>query len=283
MTVGVPVAAAAPVVEAICGPLRTATVLGVLSRAVVIDLGDRLLTLLGPGATAVPNGVRLPSGTLPTIAAGDRVTIGAGRIVLTSTVLTLVRSWRTAVPRVTPDPATLRRLAARVAATERGLPTPPVSALHAALDSGGLGIQDAVADLVGLGLGLTPAGDDVLCGVLVGLHATGRSSMAGTVAAATDGRSTTRLSADLLRLAADGQACLELLALLAALHRAPLAAPHRAPQARTDGDTVARADPTMDRLLAIGHTSGADLATGLLLVLGLPTTATAYTIGGKAA
>ena len=61
---------------------------------------------------------------------------------------------------------------------------------------------------------------------------------------------TTALSADLLRLAGDGHAGLEALAVLAALHR----------------PDVPIAD-AVDRLLSIGHTSGADLATGLAIGL----------------
>ncbi len=163
----------------------------------------------------------------------------------------------------------MRALAARVDAAERGLAARPVAALRSAMDVGAADrLQDAVAGLVGLGLGLTPAGDDVLCGLLVGLHATGRAPTAAAISAAIDLRATSRLSADLLRLAGDGHACLEVLALLAAMHRA--GAP---------GNT----DRATDRLLAIGHTSGADLATGLLLGLRTPASGAARRIGGRAA
>jgi hypothetical protein len=106
--------------------------------------------------------------------------------------------------------------------------------------------------MVGLGKGLTPGGDDVLAGLLVGLHAMGHLELARSIS----GRAldavvdrTTLLSADLLRLAADGHACIEALALLRAVHTG-----HQVPTA-------------LDRLLSIGHTSGADLATGLAMGL----------------
>ena len=67
---------------------------------------------------------------------------------------------------------------------------------------------------------------------------------------ADSGYQTTTLSADLLRLARDGHACLESLGLLAALHR---------PDIPVTGP--------IHRFLSIGHTSGADLATGLALGL----------------
>ena len=65
---------------------------------------------------------------------------------------------------------------------------------------------------------------------------------------------TTLLSADLLRLAAQGHACLEVLALLHALND-------------RRNDLQARTASSIQRLLTLGHTSGADLATGLSIGL----------------
>jgi hypothetical protein len=109
-----------------------------------------------------------------------------------------------------------------------------------------------------LGRGLTPGGDDVLAGTCVGLWAAGRSDLVDRLAAGLveiDDR-TAALSADLLRLARQGQACGEVLQVLNALHS------RSGQPARRPGLTAA-----IDRLLAVGHTSGADLATGLSLGL----------------
>jgi len=105
----------------------------------------------------------------------------------------------------------------------------------------------------------------VLAGLLTGLHAAGRPDVAGRIAGRALHRideRTTLLSADLLRLAAAGQACLEVLALVRAIHRPPTA--NGAPGRRGAGPTVTAA---INRLLSIGHTSGADLATGLAIGL----------------
>ena len=121
-------------------------------------------------------------------------------------------------------------------------------------------LEAAVGDLVGRGLGLTPGGDDVIAGALCGLRAAGATGLVGAVAAAalTDVTDrTTLLSADLIRLAGDGDACVEVLRVLRAVHLAL--------------DRLERGDcalgGALDRLLAVGHTSGADLATGLAVGL----------------
>jgi hypothetical protein len=118
---------------------------------------------------------------------------------------------------------------------------------------------DVEADerIVGLGPGLTPSGDDVLAGLLVALRALGASVQHGdtalwladwlgaAVTADADTRTTT-LAATLLHCAAEGQASAEATAVLRG---------------------VAGLDPlgpAVRRLLAAGHTSGADLAFGLL-------------------
>ena len=86
------------------------------------------------------------------------------------------------------------------------------------------------------------------------MHATGETELALLVGdQALHGvlDRTTVLSADLLRLAAAGHACVEALDVLRAVHTG-----HQLPAA-------------LNRLLSIGHTSGADLATGLSLGLGM--------------
>jgi Protein of unknown function (DUF2877) len=113
-------------------------------------------------------------------------------------------------------------------------------------------LKTAVRGLIGLGPGLTPSGDDVLAGALLGLHATGNAILAAQLgahvaAASVDG--TSPLSAAFLRCAIDGETS-------APLHQALSAA-----FTNTDWPT------TLDTLNHIGHTSGWDHFAGGLLAL----------------
>ncbi|MFC7649684.1 DUF2877 domain-containing protein [Streptosporangium lutulentum] len=117
----------------------------------------------------------------------------------------------------------------------------------------------AAEQLVGLGPGLTPSGDDVLAGLLVALRHLGTAAGAGravwladwlAAAVTFDARGrTTPISATLLHCAARGEASGEVLAVLRGLAgRQSL-------------------EPALHRLLQLGHTSGADLACGLRIGL----------------
>lgn len=108
--------------------------------------------------------------------------------------------------------------------------------------------------LVGLGPGLTPSGDDVLAGALIAAHATSDPRLAQwqrETRAALQVRRTTAVSRGLLHHAMDGYATPELAAFVTAL-------------CAGDRHDAGRATPA---LLALGHTSGAALAAGVLHVL----------------
>jgi hypothetical protein len=112
--------------------------------------------------------------------------------------------------------------------------------------------------LLGLGPGLTPAGDDVLCGLLAGLSVLGRRSIrhgnrcAGARAALADSivaeapRRTTSFSRTLLQAATRGVATEPLLQILETV----------------GGGTRLRG---VDEVLMLGHSSGRDMLTGALL------------------
>jgi hypothetical protein len=109
-------------------------------------------------------------------------------------------------------------------------------------------------DLLGLGPGLTPSGDDVLCGVLVALHAVGETDRAhalyaGIARAAPT--ATSAISAAFLRAAAEGLGCEALHAAIAAI---------------LEGQIEALAG-RIEALGGVGHTSGWDALAGALLVL----------------
>jgi Protein of unknown function (DUF2877) len=119
------------------------------------------------------------------------------------------------------------------------------------------GTIEAAERIVGLGPGLTPSGDDILAGLLVSLRLLGgavrpggravwMADWLGAAVTADAGTRTTALAATLLHCAASGGAGAEVAAVLRAV------AGHEP------------AGPAVRRLLAAGHTSGADIASGVL-------------------
>jgi hypothetical protein len=130
--------------------------------------------------------------------------------------------------------------------------TPPRPRLTDIRVAGSVAQQFAAhwSDRLGLGPGLTPYHDDVLCGVLVVLAATGVApDLRASVAASDLEQRTTAPSAALIRLACDGWCITPV-----ADHLQRLAAGVDDPQTR-------------DRLLAVGHTSGHGLLAGMTTVL----------------
>jgi hypothetical protein len=132
------------------------------------------------------------------------------------------------------------------------LPPPPTVALPCAAavpDLAGL-----AAHLGGRGPGLTPAGDDVLAGVLLAARARCGSAAEPELAAVAASVRTTEPALAFLAWAAHGQCIEPAHAVLLAL-------------AAHDED---RAHAAASRLVAIGASSGAALLTGLRLGLGRP-------------
>jgi hypothetical protein len=112
--------------------------------------------------------------------------------------------------------------------------------------------RQQVAGLVGAGAGLTPSGDDALCGVLLALRAVGGPAAAPALRAVqrhigASTRATTSLSASLLLAACEGYAVPEVSRLVAAVATGEVPAVERA----------------LPAVLAIGHSSGADLLAGV--------------------
>ena len=112
-----------------------------------------------------------------------------------------------------------------------------------------------VSRLKGAGFGLTPSGDDFICGLLIGTHILDR--ICGTQLALIrravfeSARSGSILTDTSLALARDGLVFERLRDLVAALTSG-------------EGQDVRRSALT---LFAVGHTSGADLATGLFMTV----------------
>ena len=268
-----PAAASTAVLDVLTGAPRRAEVIASLRHALLLAVagGDRtrVLAVVTSDAALVANGIRIaePASNRPfdDVGAG-RLEVGEGRLQLPRATVTIARWWDARVPYIRPDAGAVARLAHR-AASGNGLDAAGVLALDAldtasprALDAehtaaGADEWAAAATSLIGRGPGLTPAGDDVLAGVLVGLHAVGRGALARRLGARIDGdlaSGTTAFSAELVRLAAAGYAAGEVLRVVRALHE---------PSAATDLDRA------VGGLLSVGHTSGADLATGLALAL----------------
>jgi hypothetical protein len=120
-------------------------------------------------------------------------------------------------------------------------------------------LNQAVAALVGLGAGLTPTGDDFLCGFLTAVRASDpglmedQEALVKALNAAVEGElpRTTQISAFLLRCAARNFWSLPLVDLAEAL------AGEREPDALR----------ALEELCALGHSSGADITTGFLFGL----------------
>ncbi|WP_347355053.1 DUF2877 domain-containing protein [Intrasporangium sp.] len=249
--------------EMVTGEPRGGTVLAAFPTALYlrVDGGvgvDRVLPVVTADALLLPTAVRLGVSSTVVhwpVAPGARVVIGGGRVCGSGLEVRAVRAWR-------PDRV---RSGQPFPVAGVGL-LPPGDVLgngcaaiaRAALT--GRPVERQVGALVGAGQGLTPSGDDALCGVLLALRAWGPSGAAlAEVAEAVD-RSlhrTTDLSAALLSAAADGYCVPQVAALLAALV------------------TVGPSDPAVEQevarrfgaVLAIGHSSGGDLVAGLSGVL----------------
>ena len=234
----VPSAADVVLADLLDAPTGGAQVVVATRLAAYARCGDVLVGLLAPAAVRVPGSLVVPPRLVEALRPGDELLVGGGSVVAGGMRLAVGRWWDSAVPRLRPLPPppvlpAPEEVPDAVAAGAR--------VLREAIADGG-DVRDAVRHLVGLGPGLTPAGDDVVAGILVALVAAGNRERAGVVL---DGvrpcrQRTTALSAALLDHAAAGRAVPQLARYL----QAP-------------------ADPAvLAGLLAVGGTSGAALALG---------------------
>ena len=252
----------------LAGPRRPGQVLGVFPTAVYVGFsaveGSELVAVETADGLRLPRAVTVAAASsarpLRAIRIGDDAHVGEGRLDVGPLALDVVRWWSP----WRPETLTTWYDDARLDAVSRLLPALPadledrLASLTAALEtSRSADLQDAVTALLGLGAGLTPQGDDVLAGLLVGLAAAPRARplahRLGDVVTGLASSRTTTLSAALLRDAADGFAVPALVDLVDGLREVEHS--HRTTSRRTLADVVVR-------LLAVGHTSGAALAHG---------------------
>jgi hypothetical protein len=250
------VAAAGParVRDLISGPVRPVDVLGRFATALYLRLaGGEVIALLSLDAVRLPIGLILQTSSRefpltylsgPAVVGSDAVHIGSWSCRVSRLV-----SLR-APTALTPDCDAcehLWHLLAHCQSADPDLRLP--YALPDDADTPELA-ADLVRRLLGVGPGLTPAGDDVLAGLLVGLRSFGqraeplrRAVLAGLATGTTD------LSAALLRSAARGESIPQVNQLLRAM---------------SGSAWQGRLDHAVDDLVCVGHTSGTALATGVL-------------------
>jgi hypothetical protein len=273
----VPASASTGVAELLRGPVRPARVLINLPAAVYVHVpnerGGDVVGVLTSDAARLPLGCVLfrPNNGRPLVAlpAGAPAEVGGGRIVVGDLAVSAAAWWnpRPRLPSSRPAllPEGVRQLRTTLygegvphsAFTLPGLPTGPggpLAALRGAVRRADLDAALRTATrLIGLGPGLTPAGDDVMAGTIAGLvllgHPAAERFAAGVYALAA-GR-TTELSRALLRHAACGRVSGEYAAVLHGLvGERPLA-------------------PAVAGLLATGSTSGRAMALGLCTAIDL--------------
>jgi hypothetical protein len=235
----------------LAAPPRPARVLGASPAAVylAVDGGDPIADVV---AVVASWAVRLPvamtvAGRAPAIGDPAAVRVGGGCVDLGDLRLRPGR-WvdpRPALPGpLVPDRlVAAERLLAGIPAAATGLGHVSVAIVAEGLARGDAG--SALA-LLGLGPGLTPAGDDLVAGTIAALALLGRldETAAGAVLARA-AVATTSLSAALLRCAVRGQVPPQAAALLGALCGR------------------GAVEPALTGLLDVGATSGAALALGL--------------------
>ncbi|WP_067478090.1 DUF2877 domain-containing protein [Actinomadura hibisca] len=261
--------------SALEAPRRPARVLAVFPTAVYLEVRGparrraepRVLAVVGADAVRLPNAIVLAATgrerPFRAVREGGEAVVGDG-VVEAEGLRVRVRRWWDPAPALgAVQPAALvrgtRALEAALDGAAGGLaghPDPPILAERCA-DGDLAGAVEAAERIVGLGPGLTPSGDDILAGLLVTLRLFGAAVPAGgravwladwlgaAVTADAETR-TTALAATLLHCAAAGAAGAEVGAALRAV------AGQEAP------------GPAARRLLAAGHTSGADLAWGVV-------------------
>jgi hypothetical protein len=261
-----------------------------------LDHDGTIITLLASGDNDLPQGIRLQAPaevTLNELRPGERAACRAGVLRFETFPMTIdlrpAQRWISDLPALRADlgqphadrawKATWEALTRRQTARRAEL----VAGELFSLESGSLTCQkvgrtileiasatrrlvpgEAAAScckLIGLGQGLTPSGDDLLVGYLAGLWSTVRDCVERRVflqelgeAISHSAAQTTDLSRTYLILAAKGQVSRSISALIEAI---------------SQGWETDPLLTTAEKMMSMGHTSGMDMATGLLVGLGV--------------
>ena len=211
--------------------------------AVYLDVDGWCVGVVGTAAAAVPCALRLATSGVGSLAGAESAQVIDGVLRLDGVPLLVGRTIDVSVPRLAQSSAPRALLASRQADDlAQELPGPALDLLAA-------GDAAAVPELVGRGSGLTPSGDDVLCGWLAVHHAAGVAVPDVERAVSSSLRRTTTLSATLLDCALHGEVL-----------------PEFARMVRSLGSS-ADIGPAIDEVARIGHTSGRALLLGADLAL----------------
>jgi hypothetical protein len=239
---------------------RTGVVHSVFERAVNLLVDGELWTVLGTARADSPFGLRLASGGARfDVRVADPVSVragyvGVGRLVLdcrTASRWTPTR-WRHPTPGLAARLANVERAARPRAWAESAAMAREVTDAQCGSDAE---LARAVRRIVGRGPGLTPAGDDVLVGVL--------ALLTSGAAGATGVRASVRLvDAITPRLPTTPDISRHLLS--QATRGLPNRALHDLGHALLEGASDDDLAGTLDRLLDTGCTSGADACMGLI-------------------
>jgi hypothetical protein len=235
-SVGKVIAAAAPtrVGDRLATASGTVAFLHRGDAALYVEVDGWCVGVVGTAAAAVPCALRVATPGVGHLSGAAKAELVDGVLHLDDEPLVVGRTIDVSVPRLDPS------------ASERHLTPPRGRALGLLAE----GDPRAVPLLVGRGSGLTPAGDDVLCGWLAIRHAAGAGVEAMERAVRASLSRTTTLSATLLDCALHGEVLPEFAALVQAL-----------------GDPAVDSAPFVDALAGIGHTSGRALLLGAELAL----------------
>ena len=251
---------------------KTADVLGVYSAGTYLLFGDNIVLICDASKKSVPFGISIEdypafrdaiNGAERAHIEGDTLTLGNGAIDTHGICETAECSIPSPPPCETVLAATEMLLKKKdtgfchiLAKEEPADPyakkakTLASNVFCALCENNEEGLLESVGKLIGLGGGLTPSGDDLICGALYALHYCERTRGAARLladAALKAKNNTNVISRRYLESAARG----EYFGLVADLINALCG----------NGDTEA----TLDALLTVGSSSGGDIAAGILL------------------
>ena len=256
------------------GGIRPAAVLGTFPTAIYLRLaGGEVIAVLTREAIQLPLGLTLTadSSELPLDRWTGPVRVGAGQVQVGDRSIRISRVVSVTAPtQLKPNGAAVAYVWRRLSVFGEAEPRPGL--VDVLMSHQGETAPDTVVHrLLGVGPGLTPSGDDILAGYLVGAWSfgldAGRLRTAALEAAPT---ATSELSAALLRCAARGESIPQVSGLLSVISEANASAP--------------RLNDALDALGRVGHTSGVSLAAGAVAaaqVAGLlpPTLAPTIAVG----
>lgn len=265
-----PASASVAVADLLEGQPRPARVLAAFLAAVYLDAGE-VVALVTDDGIAHPNAVVVAAPSTARPFAGVRThapaQVGGGGVSVAGLDVRVAR-WFDPVPRLAP--VTSASLGSRVdaaaghlAARDADLPADlaqPLADLVVALRADAADPARHARRLLGRGPGLTPAGDDVLAGLLAAVAVVG-AALPGDPERRRLVARTDALGQQVADAARDATTAVSA-ALLGHARRGAVAAP----AARVLHALAGRGDlpAALDGLLAVGSTSGRDLAAGLV-------------------